>query len=159
MENDVRNICEEIGGSRFIGETARLGQQFSTVELLVIAEHLSICDECREKVKVSLRQRSDENTQLNYDVNPHLVYEDQVKYFTGNLSEERMEYCLNHLLWCEPCRLDLLDFSEFFFHVNQTTEVPTAKNKRWSESVMVDSRSDTEGFSRYTEQFLKFLNE
>ncbi len=134
-------------------------QELTAAELLIFNEHVCVCVMCREKVRASLHSRSIEKFSLNYEVNPHLIYEDQVKYFSGNLSEERKEYCLNHLIWCDPCRLDMIDFSAFFSHVNESNEEISSKSKRLRDATMNDDHTAADGFSQYNEQFLKFLNE
>lgn len=113
-------------------QVAQYGRKkLSVTELLSVDEHLSECTECRKQILIYLQSlpRSSEKNLCSH-VNPHLIYSDHVKYFSGELSDERMEYCLNHTIWCEPCRLDLLDFSIFYSHLNQFGDELTPTNKR-----------------------------
>lgn len=111
-------------------------QELSVADLLTVDIHLSECVECSKQIVIFIQSslRSSENNFCHHDVNPHLVYEDQVKYLSNLLTNERLEYCLNHLIWCESCRLELLDFSTFFTQVNPHVNDFLMKNKHLPES-------------------------
>ena len=113
-------------------QVAQYGKKkLSVPELLTVDEHLSECTECRKQILIHLQSLpSSSEKNLCSHVNQHLIYSDHVKYFSGELSDERMEYCLNHTIWCELCRLDLLDFSTFYSHLNQFGDELTPTNKR-----------------------------
>ena len=140
-------------------QIAQYGQKkLSVAELLSVDDHLSDCAECRNQIVVFFEadQRSSENEIVSYEVNPHLVYEDQGKYFSGQLTEERLEYCLNHILWCDLCRMDLVDFSIFHSHLKTVSDELVGRNKRLREGSTQVSGS-TPDFS--SQLFFKSLDD
>ena len=142
-------------------QVVQYGQkQLSVADLLAVDEHLSVCVACRKQIVAFIQAslRSPENIPYGYEVNSHLVYEDQVKYFSGQLTEERLEYCLNHIIWCEPCRMELLDFSLFCSHVNPVGDELTVKSKGLREGSTLAPKSSTD-FTSHSEQFFKPLND
>ncbi len=116
--------------------TRYVQKQLLVADLLDVDDHLSECVECSNQIVIFIQSnlRSSESTFCNFDVNPHLILEDQVKYFSNQLTNERLDYCLNHLIWCESCRLELLDFSIFYSHLNFVDNDFLMKNKHQSEN-------------------------
>ncbi len=142
-------------------QVAQYGHQnLSVADLLSVDEHLSDCAECRDRIvgfwRAARASSTLENDISSYDVNPHLVYQDQVKYFSGQLTEERLEYCLNHIIWCEPCRIDLIDFSIFYSHLNPLGDDLLGEHQRLRNPSTQVSGSLTDFSSR---QFFKSLDE
>ena len=139
-------------------QVAQYGQKkLSVADLLAADEHLSECTECRKQVLNFIQSlpRSPESNLFSHKVNPHLVYEDHLKYFSGELSDERIEYCLNHVIWCEPCRLDLLDFSTFYLHLNQFGDELTPTNKRTREGLTSLLKPSSDFSASLLEQFFE----
>jgi hypothetical protein len=116
--------------------TRYVHKRLLVADLLAVDEHLSECVECSQQIVILIQSnlRSSENNFYNYDINPHLIFEDQVKYLSNQLTEERLEYCLNHLIWCESCRLELLDFSIFCTQLNSLDNDFLMKNKHQPEN-------------------------
>ena len=155
---NVRDESKEVDLSHLTEQqVAQYGQKkLSVPELLIVDEHLSACTECRKQILIylqSLPPSSEKN--LCSHVNPHLVYKDQLKYFSGELSDERMEYCLNHTIWCEPCRLDWLDFSTFYSHLNQFGDELTPTNKRTRKDLTSLPKPSTDFTTVSPEQFFE----
>jgi hypothetical protein len=148
-EVDLSHLTEQ--------QVAQYGQKkLSVTELLTVDEHLSDCAECRKHVLFFIQSlQGSSKSNLCSHVNPHLVYRDHVKYFSGKLSDERMEYCLNHVIWCEPCRLDLLDFSTFYSHLNQFSDELTPTNKRSREGLTSRPNPSTRFTAAPPEQFFE----
>ena len=138
-------------------QVAQYGQKkLAVTELLTVDDHLSECTECRKQILIYLQSflRSSEKNPCSH-VNPHLVYRDHVKYFSGELSDERLEYCLNHITWCEPCRLDLLDFSIFYSHLNQFGDELTPTNKQMRKGLTSLPKPSTDFATASPEQFFE----
>lgn len=126
--------------------TRYVQKELLVTDLLTVDEHLSACVECSQQIVnlIQLNLRSSENNFCNYEINPHLIFEDQVKYLSNQLPEERLEYCLNHLIWCDSCRLELLDFSLFYSHLNSVDNdfLMKAKHQPQNSSVAPLPASD-----------------
>ena len=153
-EIDLSHLTEQ--------QVVRYGQkQLSVADLLVVDEHLSACVACRKQIVAFIQSSlcSPENNLYRNEVNSHLVYEDQVKYFSGQLTEERLEYCLNHIIWCEPCRMELLDFSLFYSHLNPVGDELTVKSEHLREGSTPAPKSSADFTSQLSEQFFKSLND